>query len=503
MIMNMETVFNRKGLKLTAILATSFFVASLIPILALSLYARAADDDFSYGAWPRQAWVASGSLIEVLKASAQKVASVYESWQGTWFSLFVFTLQPEVFSEKAYFMVTPVIILLWVGVVTFVMHYFLVRLAGFGKYSFLIVNFAFIWLNMQYIPSPFSSLTWYNGIMHYQFPFLLNIFLLYLLTRYGQEHKHTHLIGCAVIMAGLGGSNYLSALFALLITVLIMAGSYWLKHQKKTLLLLIPLALLLVGLAVSMAAPGNKIRGGADFGFSFARAIRTIGAAVVSSVTQGGAFLGERPWVVIGLVFILILAAYDMYSRPQKHTYPYPALFCLLVYGVYAASYAPEIYAAVPATTGTDNINYQLLLLMILANGIYLLGYGKRVFGDKGGFLNNPRFIIAGAGICLVLAGVSYRAAFDTVAYQSYRLIKTGQAADYKRLAALRTQIMLDDSIRAVVLPAVYDDYSPLKAVSLETDPENWTNRALRDFYGKDSVTAIDKNEWIEMYGRW
>jgi hypothetical protein len=280
-----------KGLKIAAIAATAFFFASLLPTLMLSYYARAADDDFSFGAWPRQAWVASGSLIEVLKASARKVVSVYESWQGTWFSVFVFSLQPEVFHEKAYFLVTPTIMLLWVAVMTFVMHYFLVRLAGFGKYSFIIINFAFIWLNMQYIPSPFSSLTWYNGIAHYQFPFLLNIFLLYLLIRYVQEHKRVHLIGSAVIMAGLGGSNYLSALFALMITVLIMAGSYWLKRQKKTLLLLIPISLLLAGLVVSMAAPGNKVRGGADFGFSFARAIRTIGAALTASVSWGGGVL--------------------------------------------------------------------------------------------------------------------------------------------------------------------------------------------------------------------
>jgi hypothetical protein len=439
----------------------------------------------------------------VLKASGQKVASVYESWQGTWFSLFVFTLQPEVFSAKAYFIVTPTIVLLWVAALTFVMHYFLVRCAGFGKYVFIIVNFAFIWLNMQYIPSTFSSLTWYNGIAHYQFPFLLNIFLLYLLVRYGQDYKPAHLAGCAAIMAALGGSNYLSALFALLAAVLIMAVALWQKRQKKALLLLIPISLLLAGLAISAAAPGNKIRGGADFGFSFVRAVQTVGAALVASVTQGWAFLAARPWVVIGLGFILLLAAHDMFGRPQKHKYPCPALFCLLVYGVYAASYAPEIYAAVPATTGVDNVNYQLLLLMILANGLYLLGYCRRVFGDKCAFAGQPRFLIAGAGICLILAGVCYREAFDTVAYQSYSLIKTGQAADYKRLADMRTQLMLDDGIRAVVLPAVYDDYYPLMAVYLEADPELWTNRALRDFYGKDSVTAIDKDEWIKVYGRW
>lgn len=208
--------------------------------------------------------------------------------------------------------------------------------------------------------------------------------------------------------------------------------------------------------------------------------------------------------MVIGLVFILMLAAYDIFGRPQKHKYPYPALFCLLSYGIYAASYAPEIFAGASVSGGVGNVNYQMLLAMVLANGIYLLGYLKRVLGDRGRMVSNPRFIVAGALICLALAGVFYKEAFDTVLYHSYSVIKTGKAAEYKQISDMRTRILLDEAIRDVILPVGGVDCKPIiQTYWVETNPEAWTNRALRDFYGKESVTGIDRDEWVRLYGEW
>ena len=81
------------------------FVLSITPILYLAGYVHATGDDYGYGALTHAAWLESHSLIEVLKASFKTLHKYYFSWQGTWFSIFLFTLQPEVFSPHTYWIV--------------------------------------------------------------------------------------------------------------------------------------------------------------------------------------------------------------------------------------------------------------------------------------------------------------------------------------------------------------------------------------------------------------
>ena len=55
------------------------------------------------------------SLIPVVRAAWQTVRDYYAAWQGTWFSIFVFSLQPEVFHDGAYVVVAFMMLFLWIG----------------------------------------------------------------------------------------------------------------------------------------------------------------------------------------------------------------------------------------------------------------------------------------------------------------------------------------------------------------------------------------------------
>ena len=74
------------------------FLTSLVPALYLTGYVHATGDDFGYGALTHAAWLDTHSLLEVFRAACETVRNYYTGWQGTWFSVFLFTLQPEVFS---------------------------------------------------------------------------------------------------------------------------------------------------------------------------------------------------------------------------------------------------------------------------------------------------------------------------------------------------------------------------------------------------------------------
>ncbi len=54
----------------------------------------------------------------------------------------------------------------------------------------------------------------------------------------------------------------------------------------------------------------------------------------------------------------------------------------------------------------------------------------------------------------------------------------------------------MDPGIREAVLPAINDDQGPLMHMPLTGDAQAWTNRVTGQFYGKDSVIAVPRENW-------
>lgn len=90
-------------------------IVTLLPIGYLSFINRATGDDYGYGLYTRLSWQSSHSLIALIQASFKTIRQYYYSWQGTWFDIFLFSLQPEVFSDKAYVITVFLMLFLWIG----------------------------------------------------------------------------------------------------------------------------------------------------------------------------------------------------------------------------------------------------------------------------------------------------------------------------------------------------------------------------------------------------
>ena len=112
------------------------YLLSLIPVLAVARYDCASGDDYGFGAAAHQAFVRTGSMAAAVQADVYHVGEVYEIWQGTWLSCFLFGLHPEVFHYHAYVIVPWIMLfVLSAGVLIFV-HYFLTVRFGFsGSFS--------------------------------------------------------------------------------------------------------------------------------------------------------------------------------------------------------------------------------------------------------------------------------------------------------------------------------------------------------------------------------
>ncbi len=496
-----DKVMEYIGRKRLAAAAVAGFVLSLIPEIYLAFINRASGDDYCYSVNTRSAWVDTHSLIEVCKGIGHTIREFYYGWQGTWFSITLFTLQPEVFSEKAYFLVTLVTMGIWVLVTTVVLRYFLVKKAGFEEGLFWIINVLFLMINMQFIPGIKASMFWYNGIIHYMLPYTMCLLLLLFLAKYVERYYWRDLGVIFILLTLLGGSNYQAALFGLMVTIFFLGTAYWKDKKIKIFWLGIPLISEMIGLVISMKAPGNKVRAGADFGFSIGKTAEVIAVSFRDGICQIGNYLVEKPIAMVLLLLLLpVLVWMGWQNGNRKKQCPYPGLFAIITFCIYCAMQAPENYAGTEVSSGVANMNYQIFLLMILADVVYLGGWLTNRGEEKNPHKAN-RLLLPAVGICLLLMVFWKGNLKDTTVWICTDYILSGQAGDYKEQMELQTAIMLDENVKDAVIPFINDIQGPLMHMPATADPEAWTNRMMRDFYRKGSVVAMDRVEWTNKYG--
>lgn len=490
------------------------FLVSLIPVCYLSFVNRASGDDLGYGTYTRVAWMGTHSLIAVGKAIKRTILQFYYGWQGTWFSIFLFTLQPEVFSDRAYVIVAFIMIFLWTGSTILLFREVLVRKCGFDKGSFWLITVLFLLISIQYIPSTKSSIFWFNGCAHYLIPFAMCQLLFYFLLRYGESFKTKYFMGILVVMTLLGGANYQAALFALVISIYCGIVFWITVRNKKVFLLIVPVVTEMIGLMISMKAPGNKVRGGEDFGFSVGRAINTILVSFRQGATDIGSYAENKPLVIAGLATLALIllegavkrkagTEQNERDRDKKRKKWFAAGIIAGVWCLYCAMQAPAVYAGVEFSSGVYNMNYQCFLLMsvavLLVLAEFLADYLVYSRNLSSGFLHRT-LVIPGFMVCLFIGVLCRGNIKDSTSWKCMEYITSGQAADYKWQMDLQTSLLETDETD-VVLPFINDDQGPLMQMPVTGDADAYTNYTTADFYQKNSVIAIPRTEWKELYG--
>ena len=104
--------------KLCFIMLTLFLI-SLLPVCRLAFFAHPAGDDYAYGVAAHLAWTDTHSLSAVLAAAVSNVKGYYTSWQGTYSSIFLMSLQPAIFSQRLYFLTTFLMLFMVIGSIFF------------------------------------------------------------------------------------------------------------------------------------------------------------------------------------------------------------------------------------------------------------------------------------------------------------------------------------------------------------------------------------------------
>ena len=518
---------------------------SLIPIFIIAGYDAAAGDDYNYGAAAHQAFLATGSLLDAIRAAWGTVLSTWQSWQGTWFDCFVFCLHPEVFSDSAYVIVPYIFLLMhFVGFLLLAHHFLKVRWKFAGNY-WLQIGLIYLLFEIQLVPSQKSAFFWWVGCVHYVMPMLMAILGIVWGDRFLMEHKAKDFVPLFIVSALMGGATYPAALLLPIALFLLWLADFVLggKRDKRNILLLIPFAALVAGLVVSMIAPGNAVRAASDIkdGADPANGIiDTVVSSFTMSVKEAViVFIGEKGFVLIALLMILPLtiAAFggaleksltishnyvsDKEYDDIKKVFSHPILFVVVMFCLNASVYAPRVYAGGIVSSGYVNFNFWTFLACVIAVEIYLIGWAMLVAeigitrkisdipGNDSIIKNNKTVktvnsqMIFGIVFVFLILIIAYAARHGVKKYTDYVCMEyflSGQADDYREQIQLQRRILNGEGDEAVV-PEINNEQGPLMQMPIVSDPDNVDNFMARIFYGKEKVWSIPRDEWIKLYG--
>ncbi|MDR0220148.1 MAG: hypothetical protein LBI54_01950 [Lachnospiraceae bacterium] len=175
-----KAIYNEKRLTVIFIV---LFVLSLLPLFAISFCTYPVYDDFALGAKTRLAYVATHDLAAVLAAAFEQVVFVWHTWQGTFSTTFLISLQPAVFDEALYPLTTFFMLFALIGSTVFLLHTVMRRLLRLdGKYVVL-TAVPVLFFSIQTPVSAWQAFFWYTAAVVYTFFYSLMLFLLALCIR--------------------------------------------------------------------------------------------------------------------------------------------------------------------------------------------------------------------------------------------------------------------------------------------------------------------------------
>lgn len=468
-----------------AIVMLLLLVVALVPLLIIGKYAHPCADDFTYGYYTHAFWSTTHSLSETLHWAFYQVKATYDTWQGTFSSVFLMALSPAIWGEQ-YYVLTPMIMLTMIILPHFYLLYqVLVGLLKAPKSLWLIVSSVICFVLIETMFAPIEGLFWYNGAVHYVFMHGCMLLLFGNLLSMGH---HTHrvkkllpLFAASFLALICGGSNYATALLGILGTLLL---SVLLFVKQKCPEIFLPVIVYVVAFYLNVTAYGNQVR---QSNFEKGSPIQ----AIMDSFTELFTYAGTWLTLQILLFMLLMVPIFWNLTSTGKYTLRLPFLVTVLSICSVACMFTPGLYAmGTPGAGRTINIIKMWFLLLLFVNEGYWIGYLRTKLTQKcpAARLDVRVYFCA----LLLLIFVSFlaneeRKLFDYSSYAAYVSLRAGEAQQFD--AEYRERLELLNSNASVVELKEYSVKPRLLYFDdIQKDPYDWRNTAVAMWYGKERV---------------
>jgi len=462
--------------------------AFLLPMLIAGFFAVPCADDYSYGYEAHKVFQNSGSVIKALLRGLEHVGEVYTIWQGTYSAVFLFSVQPAIFGEGLYCLTSMIMLLSLTAGCIFICVELFSDVFSLNSYASGIIGCAVTIVSTQLLPSPVQGFYWYNGAVFYTFFYGLSLIAFALGIRCIAKKDKAALIWLCILCAVLGGGNYVTALTCVIVGIcsvlllVILRDTRWKK-------LIIPMAILLAGFAVSVAAPGNFIRQ------STVENSPGVFEAVFMSFVQCAQF--SLRWLSLPFIAVIALISPLLWNgaKSSSFSFRFPLLISLYSYCLLSAMFCPPIYAL--GNYGEFrllNIIYFAYVLLVVINAFYWLGWAAKKFGKRENTENGiPRSRLIRCGIVSVtLIVISLLSGGSLSSVSALGILRNGEAKAFHDCAANRLVILKDSSISDAELEDYPSHPYLLYYDDISENPYDWKNVDMASYYNKKSVVKIN-----------
>ncbi len=509
---------DRLPMKRLTLYAGLLLLVSLVPLLWLGRYNVMCIDDYNYGVSVHDAWMATGSVTEALKAAWAQNMDNYQNWQGTYISCFLMSLCPMNFRYDVAWIV-PFIMIGMFASSTFVLgKHILHKWLGADQVSSAFVMLVLLFLFYQVLEAPFEGIYWYNGATHYvlmQSVWFFGLAAVSAALWAQKRSREAFLCGIAVVLSVIvGGGNLVTALQAEIMMALLVFYAA-VVNRKKLAVTVIPFITGSIGFLFNTLAPGNAQRGSLDMDEGYSAV-----TAILLSFYNAAVFIIRWTTPFVILVWVLLLPVLWRIVKRSDRKFRHPVWVTAGTICLLSAMFTPTLYAiGMVGLSRVDNIIQMVYYLGLFLVTAYWLGYFAHKRDEEEAFAaeNGSQGRAADAGrlsageifglflektgnrltaVCFLFLMVMWVCTADKNTYTSVSALRSlvnGEAGTFYQEAMERHEIYIDETIVDVEIkpysarPALFD------FDDLTEEAGNWLNLAVSQYYHKAYVRIVEE----------
>lgn len=442
-----------------------------------------------------RAWIENHSIFDVLSGALGQVKRTWYSWQGTYSSVFIFSLQPAIFGEK-YYVITHILNLLFIfGANIYFINYIFYKKLNIPKMKCICLACIVSLTMIQWMPSIVEGLYWYNGSMHYVlFWMILVLFVVQELKIYDEQVLEGKIVKRTILFSiilgfFLAGGNYLTALVGVLFSVLMLIITSCKKNKKGIISFAFILLFIVISFGISVMAPGNAYRQAYYISPGIIGSILlSIKNGIRYSIVWCNATTKLSVLIALPLIWKMVKQAKKMIQ------FQYPIVISIVSFGTICAMFCPPIYGMGSVGAGrTINCIFFMFILLLFVNIFYWIGWVERKWLNslKKKWIHYKKIVVFGYVILLVFFGYRGITIYGTnsATYQACSLLANGQVKIYSDECDERYKAYISAEKNEEVEVKAFTFYpSILFFDDITEDVDDWRNTGLASYYDLKSV---------------
>jgi hypothetical protein len=454
-----------------SIAAIAILLVILLPFIILSYYSHPQADDFSAAA------------TTVRLGYFKAVASVYNVWNGRWFSTALMQANPMAFGSISSCKLIPVAILVLLFWALFTLIKAVFPQIHHSRERFLCA-LALLALYLSGMPSIVQGFYWISGAINYQLANALTLFLWALMTKLAEAPANRAgkwgFTAAAILVFAVTGSNETHMALILFTFAAALAWRSLIKGKMDRLFAGL-LVLAAIASAIVVIAPGNYARMAHD-----ARTATNLAGTLSQSVLVMARLVRDQATNPLFLILTICAIPYFA-AKLQNSRGPGAALSPGVFSGIWICSMLATVVPVVRVLGWVPERILNVTSLIFIMGWFLIVNEIVRRILLKGSFrlalAPAPRYVIA-IVIVLVLFALSgsnnIRAAWGN--------LLDGTASRYDAELRRRYDEIKSCPDKTCVVPPLTAFPSLLYYEDINTEPDSWLNKPYAEYFGKQAI---------------